>query len=293
MKAAAALAVLALVAAAAHAAPLTKLQRLREFYSDLDLDQVHPVVQDRLLAYLEKTPSTQIVGGVEVSPKYQYEFMASLQYTNGGHFCGGSLVNNSWIMTAAHCSTGMNPRSLVVRLHRHQLSLSDAAEGGISVGVAEIVIHPGYRAITFDNDIALWRLSTPVTTLDKIPLDETNRYGVAGTNVVVIGWGTTSQGGRLSDVLREVTVPIVSDSVCNTNYRDRITENMICAGLAQGGKDSCQGDSGGPLWSKTSGTPVQVGIVSWGEGCAQPNKPGVYAKVSSDSIIEFIRDTLN
>lgn len=285
--------VLACLVASALAVPLTKDQLLSLHYPDLDLEKVHPIVKDRLFNNINQkgNPSSLIVGGEEVDPPFKYEFMASLQYSTGGHFCGGSLINNTWILTAAHCSTGMNPRGVVVKLHRHQLSRTDSAEGGISASVSSITVHPDYRALTFDNDVALWRLSSAVNTLDAIALDERGQYETVNSDVTVAGWGALVQGGRGSDTLQEVTVPIISQSTCRSQYgQSRITDQMICAGLIEGGKDSCQGDSGGPLWSSIPGYPVQVGVVSWGEGCAKPDRAGVYARVSA--LIDFIRETI-
>ncbi|KAJ4432547.1 hypothetical protein ANN_21170 [Periplaneta americana] len=115
------------------------------------------------------------------------------------------------------------------------------------------------------------------SSVQAIPL-ETGSVS-AGTSAVVSGWGTTSEGGSASTTLRQVAVPIVSDSSCNSAYSSYggITARMICAGYTSGGKDACQGDSGGPLVANGK----LIGIVSWGAGCARPNYPGVYTKVSA------------
>jgi secreted trypsin-like serine protease len=101
----------------------------------------------------------------------------------------------------------------------------------------------------------------------------------AGVNAIVSGWGTTSSNGAVSYVLRKVTVPLVANATCNTNYGGGITDRMLCAGKPQGGVDSCQGDSGGPLIANSAGVMKLIGVVSWGEGCAAAGKPGVYASV--------------
>jgi len=278
----------ALLAAVACAAPIKRFPDLGDF------SKIHPIVIDRLNQLFDNKgkENNLIVGGVEVNPPFKYPWIASLQYsgTSNGHFCGGTLINSSWILTAAHCSTGLNPRSVTVNLHRHDLTRSATSEQGISVGVSQIIIHPNYRAVTSDADVALWKLATPVNTLTPIVLDSRAQYDYAPNPVTVAGWGDLRQGaGRGSPTLQEVTVPIVSTTTCNVNYPRSITDNMVCAGLPSGGKDSCQGDSGGPLWATNPGYPVLVGVVSWGEGCAQPNKPGVYARVSA--LIDFIQST--
>ncbi|XP_038594133.1 tryptase-like [Micropterus salmoides] len=151
--------------------------------------------------------------------------------------------------------------------------------------VSQIIKHPNYNKIPNDNDIALLKLSSPVNFTDYIRpvcLAAAGSVFNAGTTCWVTGWGDIQYGVSLPypQNLQEVSVPIVSNDECYTAYGGKITSNMICAGVAQGGKDSCQGDSGGPLVTKTSSTWVQAGVVSFGELCAQPNFPGVYARVS-------------
>ncbi|XP_054709106.1 trypsin-1-like [Uloborus diversus] len=108
----------------------------------------------------------------------------------------------------------------------------------------------------------------------------------------VTGWGTTSQGGSLSETLRAVDVPIMTDDECRKAYEDMIEDSMICAGYEEGGKDSCQGDSGGPFVQRSeSGVSTLIGIVSWGKGCAQPNNPGVYTETAH--FMDWIVRTMN
>jgi len=232
-----------------------------------------------------------IVGGVEVQPEFKYPWTADLFYKVGGHFCGGSLINSTWILTAAHCSTGMRPSSVGVQVHRHDLSSSANSESGVVRDVKTIVIHPEYSGIFFDNDVALWELSAPITNVPFVTLDTDGSYSTVGALATVAGWGATREGGRGSDILLEVDVPILSNEKCRQQYNGRIRDSMICAGYDQGGKDSCQGDSGGPLFVNKNNKPVQIGVVSWGEGCARAGSPGVYARVSY--LMDFINDTIN
>lgn len=217
--------------------------------------------------------STRIVGGDQASPG-DGAYCISLQRTS--HSCGGSIWKTNRVITAAHCIDGVAASSLYIRYN----SLNHAS-GGTRLSVTQVIKHPNYSASTIDNDIAV--LIVPTMTLGQtqaqaIGLPAQGSDPAAGTNAQVVGWGTTSSGGSsLPAVLRKVTVPIIARATCNSQNNNGVTANMICAGLAEGGKDSCQGDSGGPL--VTGG--VLTGVVSWGYGCASPNRPGVYTRVGN------------
>jgi len=286
------LAVLLVVLAATSFVSANKLYKEWDDLTAEELRDLPPFVFKSLQERHSRaqSPRELIVGGVEVSPKYKYEWMVDLFYNVGGHFCGGSLVNESYVLTAAHCSSGMNPRNVGIQVHRHNLAATAASEGGISRGVSAIIMHPNYRPLTTDNDVALWRLASPITGIDLAPMDSTGEFSVVGDMSTVIGWGAIREGGRASDVLLEVDVPILTNTKCNTQYGGGITASMLCAGYDEGGMDSCQGDSGGPLFVNKNSNPVQIGVVSWGEGCARAGKPGVYARISY--LYDFIADTI-
>jgi trypsin len=221
----------------------------------------------------------EIVGGT-ASTYGSIPWIVSLQRTS--HFCGGVIYNANTIITAAHCVSGASPSALHVRYNT-----LNHASGGTLVNVTEIRAHPSYSSSTIDYDIAVLKVS-PALTLGgaqakAVALPAQGSDPAPGTSVIAAGWGTTSSGGSLSAMLRQVTVPIVARATANANYGGGITNNMIAAGLPEGGKDACQGDSGGPL----TASGVLVGITSWGLGCAQPNHPGVYARVGS--FVDWIR----
>jgi len=156
--------------------------------------------------------------------------------------------------------------------------------------VQDQIIHPNYDAATIDNDVMLLRLSQPVNNMEPIDLDQDPSTLTVGETVRVSGWGTTSSGGSVSNILLYADLGYVSKSECNIAYHGVIDDFEMCA--SESGKDSCQGDSGGPLVISefSNGKPLLVGVVSWGYGCALSQYPGkcLFCSVSTDTQLDII-----
>lgn len=228
---------------------------------------------------------TRIVGGDAVSGDSPIRFFqVSLQTSSGFHYCGGSVISSRWILTAAHCGSSHS------RVVLGALNIKASNANKIIRSTVRTIRHENYDPMTNNNDVALVELAQPLpSTFQGYPVTpiELGKAGFVGYNpgqeVTVSGWGTLASGGASPDLLQRVNVPITTREFCESSY-DSSSMNWnveICAGLAEGGKDSCQGDSGGPMFKFVGGRAIQVGVVSWGYGCAFPNAPGVYARVSA------------
>ena len=224
--------------------------------------------------------ASRIVGGVQTEVN-EYPWQAGIVSRGGTRtFCGGTVINDRYVLTAAHCTAGNSASRMDVLLREHRIGTSD---GELRFRVERIIDHPSYTSASGSGyDFSLLKLSS---TIDFASLD--NRVApaclptggeFADAEAIVSGWGTTSSGGSQATALREVTVQTMTNSECRQSYGRTINDSMLCA--ANPGKDSCQGDSGGPLVTDVSGRYTLIGVVSWGSGCADPDFPGVYARVT-------------
>jgi secreted trypsin-like serine protease len=232
-----------------------------------------------LMAFLPGTAaaetkySARIVGGDEASIA-DYPYAVYLTDSGGSQFCGGALIGRSAVVTAAHCAAAMSKSSIRVVAGRED----EQTEAGVVARVSSVWTAPGFVEPERGDDIAVLKLDRDLPYRPaKLPNGNDTALYAAGTNATVLGWGRTTEGGARSTVLRKATVPIIDNAGCSAGYDSYNADSMLCAGLPQGGTDACQGDSGGPL--VVDGT--LIGVVSWGEGCAEPGKPGVYARVST------------
>ncbi|OQD56368.1 serine protease [Streptomyces phaeoluteigriseus] len=202
-----------------------------------------------------------------------------------GQFCGGVAVGPTTVLTAAHCMgeevLGVPPgraHDLKVVAGRTDL-YSDA---GQEITVSEIWVNPAYDSYSNSGDFAVLKLATPLPSASVIAMTGVGDPAyVPGTEAMVYGWGDTTGGGSYAHGLRAARVHVLRDSVCQNAYPGPAdgsyrAKTMVCAGEAQGGRDSCQGDSGGPLVAQGR----LIGLVSWGDGCGRAGSPGVYTRVS-------------
>ncbi|CAF3648120.1 unnamed protein product [Rotaria sp. Silwood1] len=245
---------------------------------------------------------TKIVGG-ETASSQTWGWAASLRYaSSGSHFCGGSIITDSHILTAAHCTVKLSsPASILVYVGSIYLSAKVQVRG-----VSKIYVHPNYSSVNYVNDISILKLSSTLN-LDQTDVDlvclpnvsssvlATTEYPPVNTDLVAIGWGYTSEGsGVVSSILQQVTIKsIAANSIYCGNVNIGDSSKQFCAGIVpSGGKDTCQGDSGGPLLMFTSNNVwEQVGITSSGIGCARVALPGIYTRVAAYQ--SWINDTIN
>ena len=206
---------------------------------------------------------------------------------NNATQCGGAVIADTWILTAAHCMSGMSPSQVEAYVgvtDQNRISRENLVQ------VSQVIVHPDWNPSTYSNDLALIGLVTPVVTSATVqpiglPLvQDANTWPAFGEQATISGWGTTTVSGSSSPLLRAATVQILSaptDPKCGEYGSSFTPGNHVCAGMPQGGVDACQGDSGGPLTVAYNGAPVLAGIVSSGSGCADPKYPGLYTRVTS------------
>nr|DBA16642.1 TPA: hypothetical protein GDO54_004016 [Pyxicephalus adspersus] len=233
---------------------------------------------------------TRIVGGVNADIG-EWPWQVSLQTKKDGHTCGASVVSQTILLSAAHCfqdTSGIrysDPSVWTAYLGLHDQSTRTTSKDVVIRKIKRIVAHRDFNDFTYDNDIAMLELESPITYTDFIQpicIPESTHVFPVGKSIWVTGWGALTEGGTGATVLQKAEIRVINQTECNKLLTDQLTDRMICAGYVSGGIDACQGDSGGPLSSvELNGKVYLAGIVSWGEGCARRNKPGVYTKVTA------------
>ncbi|XP_025154074.1 serine proteinase stubble [Harpegnathos saltator] len=237
-------------------------------------------------------PESRIVGGGRSSfGKWPWQISLRQWRTSTYlHKCGAALLNHHWAITAAHCVESVPPSELLLRIGEHDLANEDEPYGYQERRVQIVASHPQFDARTFEYDLALLRFYEPVLPFQPnvLPIclpDDDETY--VGRTAYVTGWGRLYDEGPLPSILQEVAVPVINNTVCETMYRnagyiEHIPHIFICAGWKNGGFDSCEGDSGGPMVIQRARDKrwILAGIISWGIGCAAPNQPGVYTRIS-------------
>uniref|UniRef100_A0A3P8UQ60 chymotrypsin n=1 Tax=Cynoglossus semilaevis TaxID=244447 RepID=A0A3P8UQ60_CYNSE len=216
---------------------------------------------------------SRIVNGEEAVP-HSWPWQVSLQDYTGFHFCGGSLINENWVVTAAHCNVRSNRTS-----HRVVLGEHNRSSGSENVQVMRVFKHENYNGYTINNDILLIKLASPAQLnmrVSPVCVAEIGDNFPGGMMCVTSGWGLTPS--NTPALLQQAALPLLANSDCQRYWGSKITDKMICAGAA--GASSCMGDSGGPLVCQKGGAWTLVGIVSWGSGTCTPTMPGVYARVT-------------
>ncbi|MBD1557841.1 trypsin-like serine protease [Vibrio sp. S9_S30] len=228
----------------------------------------------------EITP--RIVNGIDANPA-DWPFYAQLIYPYRERtFCGGSYIGKGFILTAAHCVRNRGPSFFEVKLGGYKYGSKE----GTRFKVKRVFMHPDYVHEKFINDIAVIELSTIPTGFSSVNLAQNslNQYVREGDPLTVAGLGLLQEKGKNPKVLQEVDLPFVSKETCNalggTFQKGDIGTSAFCAGYIEGGKDACQGDSGGPIVVNQGGQITQLGVSSWGVGCARPNTYGVYSNIA-------------
>lgn len=244
----------------------------------------------------------RIIGGRKTEPgEFPFQVRLNIRSKRGTGICGGIIIDEYHILTAAHCMTACASQNLVTATIEKtglKITIGDHAikyeDGEQEIEVADIRPHEKYDACNFysnDNDIALIKTAQSMEykftsdgygSINRPCLPAKDVEYREGESAIVTGWGVTRENsGALSNILRYVQVPLVNVTRCQETYGNRVTNDHVCAGFDVGGRDSCQGDSGGPLVRVLDNRYELIGIVSFGYGCGQPGAPGVYTRIAS------------
>ncbi|KAB5571247.1 hypothetical protein PHYPO_G00222830 [Pangasianodon hypophthalmus] len=230
---------------------------------------------------------TRIIGGQSASPGDIPWQVALVIHSTQQVFCGGSILSERWVITAAHCIEESKQRPFFIRVGEHNVNKKEGTEQDLEVEKA--IMHPSYDPSTslYNHDIALVRLRSSILFTDHVrsiclgPSSFSETLLQSGTLATISGWGRLLFHGRAAETLQIAEVPYVDRSDCKESSSERITHYMFCAGYQDASKDACHGDSGGPHANQYQGTWFLTGIVSWGEECAKKGKYGVYTRVGN------------
>ncbi|XP_075136665.1 chymotrypsinogen A-like [Leptodactylus fuscus] len=223
------------------------------------------------------TGYARIVNG-ENAVSGSWPWQVSLQDNTGFHFCGGSLINSLWVVTAAHCGVTTSHRVILGEYNR-----SSNAEPIQTKTISRVFRHPNYSSLTTVNDITLLKLTSAATFNQRVApvcLAASSDVFNGGERCVTTGWGYVNAASQITpSKLQQVALPLLTTADCQRYWGTRIQSTMICAGAS--GASSCMGDSGGPLVCQRNGAWTLVGVVSWGSSSCSTTTPAVYARVTA------------
>uniref|UniRef100_A0A3P9QGL7 Acrosin n=1 Tax=Poecilia reticulata TaxID=8081 RepID=A0A3P9QGL7_POERE len=226
--------------------------------------------------------ASRIIGGRD-APEGAWPWQASIQFL-GTHFCGGTIISNKWVVSAAHCYHNYIFLTVLVGI----TALSKPGPHSQRRGVKNVIIHERYDFNSSNNDVALLMLKSPLKFTNYIqpcciPMSINHQVALNLSNCFITGWGSGAV-----DMLQEAELELIETLRCNQKhwYNGLITENMLCAGMLTGGVDTCQGDSGSPLqcYSEKDDQYYLIGVTSFGESCGHPHRPGVYSKTKIQNL---------
>ncbi|XP_063346965.1 plasminogen activator, urokinase a [Pelmatolapia mariae] len=251
-----------------------------------------PVDTEKTCGETSERRMHKIVGGSFTTIESQ-PWVAAIFHKRYGFLCGGTLISPSWVLTAAHCfSDGEDTRLTHLSIYLGKSAINETNAGSEQkFAVERLIMHEGYNDTTYNNDIALIKLkgrgggyAVKSASVRIACLPPSHTELPPGFTCTIAGFGKESAGSfQFSQYLKKAEVKLMSNADCSkeVHYGKRITENMFCAASPDWSTDACKGDSGGPLVCGASGRMFLFGVVSWGEGCARKNKPGVYTKVTN------------
>ncbi|KAI4469679.1 chymotrypsin-related [Holotrichia oblita] len=224
---------------------------------------------------IDLTGSWKVVGGTNAAAG-AYPFLVSLRTSSNSHFCGGTILNTGWVLTAAHCLVGSSTANVFVYAGSNQLN-----SGGVTIASSRLTVHGSYNPTTITNDVAVIRLASALTYSSTIAAVSLNTANTGAVPAILAGWGRVSTNGAIPNNLQQLSTNTITHATCLQYWGSLVSSSQICA-VIRSGQGACNGDSGGPLLQASNN--AQLGVTSFilSGGCAQ-GFPDVYARVSSYS----------